>query len=233
MVDHAEPEPELPGDASRRPFTPIGRDHRPLSDAISAEIKQAILSGRYESGQRLVEESLAVELGVSRNPVREALRQLESEGFVEIVPRHGASVATIGNREAHELFQVRGALEALSARLAAANASDDDLASLEEIVIRGVAAAASGEILSLPALNTEFHDRLVEVGGNRQLAQMIGDLRDRIQWIYARRIERRAVRSWEEHRVLFEAVAGRDPERAAHVALEHIAAAERAFVEAE
>lgn len=213
------------------PFAPIGRSHPPLSIAIASEIKQAILSGRYRSGDRLVEESLAEWLGVSRNPVREALRHLEAEGFVQIAPRRGASVATIGLKEAHELFEVRAALEALSARLAATRATDDDLASLEQIVLQGEKAADAGQLRGLPDLNTEFHARMVAIAGNGQLARLIAELRDRIQWVYSHHIETRAVDSWKEHRQLFAAVAGRTPEAAAHIALRHIAAAEEAFAE--
>lgn len=211
-------------------FAPIGRNHLPLSIAIAEEIRGAIMSGRYRSGDRLVEESLAESLGVSRNPVREALRHLEAEGFVEITPRRGASVATIGEKEAHELFEVRAALEALSARLAAEKATDDDLGALEEIVVRGEKAARAGQFDLLPDLNTAFHLRMVEVAGNAQLGRLIGELRDRIQWLYSHRIEQRAVASWREHRQLYDALRARLPEVAAHIALGHISAAQAAFV---
>lgn len=220
-------------DPETAPFSPLGERHLTLSTAIAGEIKKAILTSRYHPGDRLVEGNLAEWLGVSRNPVREALRQLEAEGFVEIAPRRGASVATIGLREAHDLFEVRGALEALSARLAASRATDEALASLEDIVVRGEKAAKEKRWQDLPELNTEFHLRMVEVSGNRQLARLIADLRDRIQWIYSRHIKRRAVHSWEEHRELFDAVAAHSPEVAAHIALRHIAAAKEAFAEGE
>lgn len=215
------------------PFAPIGRSHPPLSVAIAGEIKDAILSGRYRPGDRLVEESLAEWLGVSRNPVREALRHLETEGFVQITPRRGASVATIGTDEAQELFEVRAALEALSARLAADRITDQQVASLEKIVIRGEEAAAAKRFEVLPDLNTAFHTRLVEIAGNGQLGRLIAELRDRIQWVYSHHIEQRAVDSWQEHRELYAAVAARTPEVAAHIALRHIASAQNAFAEGE
>lgn len=223
----------MPDDAGTTSFAPIGDSHLPLSTAIAGEIKRAILSARYRPGDRLVEGNLATSLGVSRNPVREALRQLEAEGFVEIAPRRGASVATIGLREAQEMFEVRAALEALSARLAAVRATDQDIEELDEIVVRGERAALNHRLEDLPDLNTEFHMRLVEVSGNRQMARMIAELRDRIQWIYSRHVERRAVPSWDEHRRLFDAIAAHDPESAAHIALHHIAAAQDAFAQGE
>lgn len=221
------------GGPDKAPFVPIGRNHPPLSVAIGGEIKNAILSGRYRPGDRLVEESLAEWLGVSRNPVREALRHLEAEGFVEITPRRGASVATLGADEAQELFEVRAALEALSARLAANRVTDQQLGSLEEVVVRGEEAARAGRFEVLPDLNTAFHMRMVEIAGNGQLGRLIAELRDRIQWVYSHHIERRAADSWKEHRQLYEAVAARTPELAAHVALRHIASAQSAFAGSE
>lgn len=220
-------------EASPPRFTPIGDNHPPLSIAIAAEIKRAILSASYRPGDRLVEESLAEWLGVSRNPVREALRQLEAEGFVVIAPRRGASVANIGIAEAHELFEVRAALEALSARLAAERADETRLQELERIVVRGEAAAREGTFEILPELNSEFHTGMAEAAGNGQLARLISEFRDRIQWIYSSYIERRASDSWSEHRRLFDAVAARQPDEAAHIALRHITAAENAFAEGE
>lgn len=165
--------------------------------------------------------------------MRHALRQLEAEGFVHIEPRRGASVATIGLADAQEMFEVRGALEALSARLAADRATHHDIADLEQIVVRGEAGARQHRLAELPNLNTEFHMRVAEVAGNRQLARLISDLRDRIQWIYSRHVERRAIHSWDEHRRLFDAIVAHDPDSAASIASDHIAAAKEAFTEGE
>jgi DNA-binding transcriptional regulator YhcF (GntR family) len=97
----------------------LGMLHVPLREAVTDALRKAILSKRLKPGERLVEEQLAAELEVSRNPVREALRVLESEGLVEISPRRGASVTQLSEEEARELVEVRAALEGLCARLAA------------------------------------------------------------------------------------------------------------------
>src|SRR5690606_33498307 len=134
-------------------------------------------------------------------------------------------------KDAEELFEVRAALEALSARLAAEKATDDDLRSLEEIVERGEKAALANQFEVLPDLNTAFHLRMMEMADNAQLARLLGDLRDRIQWLYSHRIEQRALASWKEHRELYDALRARLPEVAAHIALHHVSAARAAFVQ--
>jgi DNA-binding GntR family transcriptional regulator len=224
---------EGPGLVSTNRHSPVGQTHSSLGEVIAGEVKKAIVSGKYRPGDRLIEEELAAELGVSRNPVREALRVLEGAGFVEIVPRRGASVAVLTIKKVRELFEVRAALEAVAARLAAERISPDQLDVLEDTLERGTTAAANGRFELLPALNTEFHSALVAASGNERMAEMIGTLRDTIQWVYSRHITHRAADSWSEHRRLFEAVANRDPEAAAHLALSHIAAAEKAYVQGE
>lgn len=224
---------EAPDVVVSDPFSPIGQIHGPLSEAIAGEVKGAILSGRFRPGDRLIEEDLARELGVSRNPVREGLRLLETAGFVEIVPRRGASVAVLTINHVRELFEVRAALEALAARLAATRISQPHLDALEDVLIRGTAVAMSDKLDGLPALNTEFHATLVSAAGNARLAELIESLRDTIQWVYSRHLAHRAVDSWSEHRELFRAVANGDSDVAAHLALSHIAAAEAAYIQAE
>src|SRR5690606_2315410 len=106
MVD-ADP---APGPVLARP---IGQIHQPLREAVQDAIRAAIVEGRYPPGERLLEDQLAQELGVSRNPVREALHALSTEGFVVIEPRRGARVATVSRQRAGELFEVREVLEGL------------------------------------------------------------------------------------------------------------------------
>lgn len=208
----------------------IGRSHSSLSQEIADEIKGSILDGVYPPGHRLIEEALAAQMGVSRNPVREALRHLEDSGFVEIMPRKGAWVATIDRADAIDLFQVRAALEALSARLAAELATGADIEHLEGIVQEGESAVDEGRFDALPGLNSKFHAKIASISGNKKLESMILSLRDQIQWIYSRYIRDRATDSWHEHRHLFEAIARGEEDVAAHIALSHISEAERAYV---
>src|ERR1700748_3471202 len=103
----------------------LGSAHQPLRDVVTAAPRGLILAGELTPGERLVEDRLAVRLGVSRNPVREAIRVLAAEGFVEVTPRRGAAVARVSPGEAEELFDVRVAREGLSARLSARKATPD------------------------------------------------------------------------------------------------------------
>ncbi|MGH8911663.1 MAG: GntR family transcriptional regulator, partial [Acidimicrobiia bacterium] len=208
------------------PIVPLGRRHGPLSEKVADEIKEAIVTGRFQPGQRLMEEDLAVEFDVSRNPVREALRRLAAAGFVKIVPRHGASVAVLDTQSVRELFEVRSALEALMARLAAQRISSTLLAELEEVVEKGQRAVANREFDALPALNTAFHNVVARSAGNARLLALNETVRDTIQWVYASVVRARAVGSWDEHTEMFRAITRRDASAAAHLALDHITQAE-------
>ncbi len=218
--------------AAGRGVVPLGRAHLPLSEQIADEIRAAILAGRFRPGERLMEEVLATEFGVSRNPVREALRQLSVAGFVEVVPRHGASVATLGVQSVRELFEVRSALEAVMARLAAERITPDLTAALAELVVEGQRAANDQELDKLPGLNTAFHNAVAQAAGNSRLVALNETVRDTIQWVYARALRERALDSWKEHTELFEAIKSRDATLAAHLALDHINRAEAAYLAA-
>ena len=120
----------------------VGRAHQPLRRAVYDEIQRRIVEGRLQQGERIFEDQLAHELDVSRNPVREALQALESEGFVELEPRRGARVAVISAERANELFELREALEGMVARLAAQRRTPDQLLGLQRLVQLGADAAA-------------------------------------------------------------------------------------------
>lgn len=112
----------------------LGESHQSLAEAVCAELRSRILSGALAPGQRLVEEALAATFGVSRNPVREALRVLAAEGLVEVLPRRGATVSLLTAEEAQELFDLRLAVEGVAARIAARKRNPDGLRRLEEVL---------------------------------------------------------------------------------------------------
>ncbi|MCB1247466.1 MAG: GntR family transcriptional regulator, partial [Acidimicrobiia bacterium] len=125
------------GDQASNTFTePIGVAHRALHEVAADHIRTAILDGRLYPGERLVEDRIARELEVSRHPVREALRTLQLEGFVEISPRRGATVSRVTTEEASELFEVLSALDGLACRLAAHTADDATIAVIDGILDR-------------------------------------------------------------------------------------------------
>jgi DNA-binding GntR family transcriptional regulator len=207
----------------------VGANHKSLREAVAAELRQAILSGRMRPGERLVEEHLAQQLGVSRNPVREALHVLAADGFVELIPRKGAVVASVSDDEAEDLFDVRSALEELSARLAARRCTPELVAELEEVLDRGDEVMAAGEIDELPELNSRFHALLAQASGNAMLTSMVLQVRDRMQLVYSARVDVRAEQSWEEHRRILAAIRAGDERRAADFAALHVSAARSAY----
>ena len=214
--------------AADAPARTVGARHRPLRLAVLEELRNDIISGVYQPGDRLVEEEIAGRFDVSRNPIREALHTLSTEGFVVVEPRRGARVASVTAQQARELFELRTPLEGVVARLAAARRSTGDVDKLRRLVDRGVAA----ELDELPALNTQFHGALADAAGNELLTGTLGRLSDIIRWIYAARIRERSQQSWIEHAGIVEAVAARDVELAERLGTEHIARASVAYEEA-
>lgn len=210
----------------------VGSRHRLLASAVLDELRAAIIAGDYPPGQRLVEEEIAARLDVSRNPIREALRVLAAEGFVELEPRRGARVAVIDQRRAVELFELRGPLEGLVARLAARRASAADVAGLRRVIAAADDAIGGGHLELLPALNSEFHGRLAAAAANELLAETLAHLSDVIRWVYAARIVDRAEQSWREHAGIVDAVASRDEDAAERLGRAHIVAASAVYGEA-
>jgi DNA-binding GntR family transcriptional regulator len=207
----------------------LGEVHTPLRHAVTDAIRDRIVDGTYPPGSRLYEETVANELGVSRNPIREAFQVLAAEGFIALEPRRGASVASIDARRAAEIFEVRAALEGLMAQLAATKRTDDTVAELRAIVTEGQEAGDAGELSRLPHLNTRFHEHLALMAENALLATMLSQVSGIVRWIYAERIEQRVLGSWHEHTLICEAVAAGDTDRARQLAIDHVNSARGAF----
>src|SRR5260370_41104902 len=194
----------------------------PLRDIITEEIRQAILSGRYKPGQRLIEDRLAQDFDVSRNPVREALRSLAAEGLVALTARRGATVAAPSAADAREMIEVRATLEALNARHAARRRDPEVIALLSEVLRQGSAAAASGSLDALPDLNARFHDALAAAGSNRVLGDLMRSLRLRTGTVFAPLGAWRSRETWEEHAAILKAVIAGDEELSALLAERHV-----------
>lgn len=207
----------------------LGEAHTPLRMAVTDAIRERIIDGTYAPGSRLYEETVAGELGVSRNPIREAFQVLAAEGFVALEPRRGASVASVDARHAADLFEVRRALEGLMAELAATKRTDEAVAELRAIVADGQQAGDALQLARLPQLNTRFHDQLAKMAGNQLLATMLGQVSGIVRWIYAERIQERVLGSWHEHTLICEAVADGDADAARQLAMDHVDSARRAY----
>src|SRR5689334_7594392 len=157
----------------------LGDDFLSLHGRVIEELRQAILSRRLKPGERLVEGRLAEEFGVSRNPVREAIRVLTSEGLVEVTARRGASVISMSDEEARETIEVRALLEGQNARLAARRHDEDVLKRIATVLNKGTDAVAARRYDLLQGLNQQFHEELAVAGRNRVLADLLKRLRER------------------------------------------------------
>lgn len=211
------------------PSSRLGDGHRSLQSLVYEEIRRLILSGELLPGTRLVEDRLADRLGVSRNPVREALRVLAVEGFVEMLPRRGAAVARLGLDEAEELFDVRMALEGLAARLAARRCDGGTAQRLDAILRAAEEASDARERERLVRLNAEFHEAVIEVSGNAYLLMVAMPVLQRARWLYQQSLPARSTHSWVEHVALADAILAGDEVAAEMHATAHVAAARAAF----
>ncbi len=230
----ARPTP-IQGRTGNRTFAPparsplLGARHSPLSALVADELRNAILVGRYKPGERLVEDRLAHDCGVSRIPVREALRALAAEGLVDVQPRRGAIVAILPIDVAREMIEVRAALEGLNARLAARRRETALLDAIKQVLKKGNAAAAAGHFDELPEFNAEFHDLLAKAGSNSVLGDMMRTLRDRTRALFPQLDHEQARRSWQEHAAILQAVIAGDGDLAELLAKRHVSSAGAAF----
>ena len=204
-----------------------------LGKTVAEQLRRLILTGQHKPGERLVEDKLSAELGVSRVPIREALRTLAAEGLVDLPPRRGASVAQLSPTIAHDLVEVRATLEGLNARLAARHHEPAIVTELHQVLTEGNAAVQSGNVDDLMRLNGSFHDKLAQAGRNSILWDIMRTLRERTSLVFAANTNRRSREDWEEHSRILAAVIDGDEELAALLATRHVhQAAEAAFAAA-
>jgi DNA-binding GntR family transcriptional regulator len=215
-------EPTLPAAGLIRPRRSAGVRHSPLGQRVVDALRKAIFSGTYKPGERLVEDRLAIDMGVSRVPVREALRVLAAEGLVDIAPRRGATVTELSSIAARDMIEVRATLEGLNARLAARRHSAATVAALETVLELGSRATAKRDAQTLIALNARFHDVLANAGGNTVLAEIMRTLRTRTTSFFAEMSRKRAKETWEEHAAIVRAVIDGDEALAELLATRHV-----------
>ncbi|MFB7575949.1 GntR family transcriptional regulator [Streptomyces sp. NPDC056165] len=195
-------------------------EYVPLREQVRDELRARIISGRLSPGERLVELTLAADLGVSRVPVREAMRLLEAEGFVEVLPRRGVVVRQLARKDVEDLFEMRTALEVLACELAATRATADQLKQLQRSVATGKKAIRTGSSELATSASAEFHDTIVQMAGNRLLTSTLAPLNGRLRWLFQQNND--PVLMFEEHQRILDAVADRDPGKAGRLAREHV-----------
>ncbi|MET9517369.1 GntR family transcriptional regulator [Streptomyces sp. NPDC002994] len=193
----------------------------PLRERVYEALLELITTRALRPGQHLVESELAGHLGVSRQPVREALQRLNTEGWVDLRPAQGAFVHEPTEEEADQLLSVRTLLEAEAARLAAANAGSAGIAALEEVCAKGEQAVADDDVDLAVSLNAQFHSKVMELAGNVVLAELAAQVGRRVRWYYTPVARQRGKQSWVEHRALIAAISDRDEQRATEIMRAH------------
>ncbi|WP_138380395.1 GntR family transcriptional regulator [Luteithermobacter gelatinilyticus] len=203
-------------------WTEVGQQHQSLNDTVANALRKAIFRGDFKPGERLTEPGLAKLFGVSRNPIREALRKLQSEGIVEIPPRKSARVALLSRQEVEEIIELRAELEGLSARFATRRLTDETRKSFQKLLDEGNEAAKNNDIDKIRELNSEFHGLLASSGKNRYLADFMRMLRERTLWLFNQVMQDRGIDSWYEHAAVLEAVMSSDEKLAGLLAARHV-----------
>lgn len=190
--------------------------HQTLREKILETIRDAILKGSLKPGERVSEPDLADRFGISRTPIREAFRQLESEGYLQVVPRKGAVVASLSERDIEEFYAIKILLEGFAARMAAENISEKDIERLESINERLRQIAKEGDVKNFFRVHNEFHEIFIRAAGNEKLYEMINQLVMRFKRLRLASLAQpgRMEISVEEHRNMIEAFRRRDGDSA-------------------
>lgn len=196
----------------------------PLRDFVFITLRQSILTGELKPGERLMEIHLAHKLGVSRTPIREAIRKLELEGLVTMVPRRGAEVAQITEKSMGDVLEVRRALDALCAELACDRITEDELRALKQSCDNFEQSVKDGDVQRIAQADVALHDIIVRATGNQRLIQLVNNLseqmfRYRFEYIKDGAQHQTLI---EEHRIIYQSIVGKDRETAAAAAKTHI-----------
>jgi DNA-binding GntR family transcriptional regulator len=196
--------------------------YKSKKDLVVDVIREAILSGELEPGARLLQDDLAERLQVSSTPVREALRQLETEGILQSSPHRGVRVAEVDFRAVHEIYLIRAELEALATRLAVPRLRPADLVLLRALHAEIETNIQAHELKALRRLNFELHSVIYEAAAMPELLKLIRGLWTKFPWDTLHVLPDRAQRSAQEHAGLIEALAAGQAERAGQLMHAHI-----------
>ncbi|MFC6066599.1 GntR family transcriptional regulator [Streptomyces ochraceiscleroticus] len=203
----------------------------PLRERVYEALLELITTRALQPGQHLVESELAGHLGVSRQPVREALQRLNTDGWVDLRPAQGAFVHEPTEAEADQLLSVRTLLEAEAAGLAAQHSTEPGVLKMLELCEQGEQAVRDDNVDRAVALNAEFHATIMEQAQNAVLAELAEQVGRRVRWYYTPVARQRGKQSWIEHRELIEAIATGDGLRATKIMREHTEHTRRTYHE--
>ncbi len=209
-------------------------EYLPLRDVVFKTLRQAILKGDMEPGERLMEITLANKLGVSRTPIREAIRKLELEGLVHMVPRKGAIVASISEKDMKDVLEVRVTLEELAVKLAIQNMEEPDIDQLRRAAKKFESAVIARDIVDIVEADVMFHDVIYNRTNNGRLIQIINNLREqmyryRLEYVKDARTHSILI---SEHQDIITALEKRDVDEAKNAVRQHIVNQEKGIVRA-
>ena len=199
-------------------------DKYSLRGRVFQKLRENILSGKYKEHEELKEVAIGEELGVSRTPVREAFRQLELEGLIQIVPNKGAYVTGITAKDVKDIYMIRSLLEGLCAKLATEKITREQLEEMEENIYLAEFHASKGHMDQMAELDNRFHDILYEACGSKMLEHTLRDYHQYVLRVRQKTLSTntRGLASNDEHRQIMEAIKAGDADRAEQLANKHI-----------
>lgn len=194
-----------------------------LADQTYQQISEKIIHGDYKAGHRLREREISEDLSISRIPIREALPQLEADGFIDIYPRRGAVVRAFTLKDVEELFDVRLNLEVFAARKAAEHFAEGGSSDrLPALLSAAENAKSSDDFQAISTFNAEIHAEIIALSGNQLLEKTMRPVLGKLRWLFALTSQRDPQSQYDEHRSLWEAIQAGKPELAAAIAYAHI-----------
>lgn len=199
-------------------------DRYSLRGRVFHRLRDDILNGKYKDREELREMAISEEMGVSRTPVREALRQLELEGLVTIIPNRGAYVTAISKKDVEDIYAIRALLEGLCARWAAEHITKEQLEALEETIFLSEYHASKNHAQQLTELDNQFHDLLYEACNSKMLKHQLRDYHEYVMRVRRKNFsdEARGIEAVAEHRQIMEAIRNKDAAGAEALATLHI-----------
>ncbi len=200
------------------------QNHRPLREIVYEELKRQIMIGEIPPGTRMMEVELAEDMGVSRTPIREAIRKLEKEGLVSIEPRRGAYASDISIKDMVDVLEVREFLEGMAAGLAAKKINDEEIETLKKATATYKKAVENGHTEEIIKEDELFHKLIVDCSGNKTLIQMINQVQElalRFRYIYYEDFSRYRNMPYE-HQEILDAILSGDTEAARSIADAHV-----------
>lgn len=199
-------------------------EYLPLRDTVFQYLRKCILTGTMKPGDRLLEIKLAETLGVSRTPIREAIRKLELEGLVTIIPRRGAEVANITSKSLGDVLEVRRALEVLAVELACERVKDDDLTVINDKLNEFDKALQTEDLAAIAVADEAYHDAIIKSAYNTKLAELVANLREqmyRYRYEYIKDIDAHE-KIKEEHHKIYNYIKNHQTDEAGVTMREHI-----------